>query len=790
LKDSKIYKKVQTLEQLAAFKIVLKGKVQGMLLVPFVQRLAKEEHIDVWSALHRNRLEIALNAPIEQVMPYYRRLLLELPGNAAIDDHSIDEIGYNELLAFQKGSEVYDFAELVAADLAICPSCRLSLYNIESSSYRYPFTSCPKCGPRYSIAKKAPLALSNTTYSPFKPCASCKEALLANPSLLTLCTGCGPHLTLLDRSNEIQANTTDKSLQLAVKALSEGAVVAVKDVGGYVLLVDASSASGIKMLRERKGMLSKPLALIFPNLEMLRLYVDVEEVHEQELMGFAGTSVLAPIKPELDVFYEGGILPKGVSKVAVSIPHSAILELVVGDFAKPVAVASACRVGQGSAYSTDRSLEIIPTLADCCLTHGLDITTPTKASLVTFSPFRHQRIVLKRSRGLAPSFYGYKPNSERTILSTGAQSKSTIGMAHAGQVYVSQSFGNTENTANQQEYLRGVAFFEQLLGVKPSVLLGDLSSTYFTHHAMEAIARREGAHSDTIQHHKAHFAAVLAENGLLDSDEPVLGVIWDSNGLGEDGFFWGGEFFTFCHGEMERTAHISYFPNLLGEKMASEPRVGALALFSEFDAVSDLLEAKFAEREWLYFNKFLHLKQNRYTSSMGVVFDAVASLLDLCNRQSFDRHAQLLLEEVATAYARSNGMPAVSSYFDGAVLSDKLSISFLLDGVVTDLQASIPVDAIAYKFHFSMAGLVARMADYAKVKVVALSGSVFQNGLLVDMVLAMLEPSKKVYLHQQLAPNDECVALGQLVYYDRGIDSLFSNVFTARNGDDVLSNLR
>ncbi len=762
--------------------------MQGVGIKLFVCRLAEEMAVLGSVSYSDNDVVVMVYADSEIAQQFYRRLVLEAPEGALILSHNMevaDKIIFSSFDELPIGAVGGERQVMLSSDIALCSSCRYDLYDVDSRHYRYPFASCWHCGPRFSIAKSIPFCREATSFKKFTLCKDCTEEfhrleMASFSSAIVSCASCGPQLVMYDRHREVVASTNEKVISLAVNALADAKVVAVKDVGGYILLVDAASEEAVRMVHEQMNGMHKPFSLIYPNLEMVRHDFDIEKEQQEEVMGVAGATVLLSCNENILARVAEGVTSGCYGRIGVSIPYTPLLELVVGDFGRPVAILSANEIGR-SLVDNERALVELPGFSDYIILHDLDIVTSQEDSVVLFTPFKKQRIVVRRSRGLAPNYFGYEPKSERTILSTGGQGQSTFAFIYNSAVFVSQNMGLTENSAIQKAYLETISHFEHLLSIKPSVVVGDYNPSYFTHQTAEAIAARNSAHSDTVQHHKAHLAAVLAENSLLDEPLPILGVIWDSTGLGDDGNFWGGEFFVYDKCSIERLAHLNYFPNLLGEKMAHEPRVSALALMSEIPFVVERLETKFTEREWLYYNKFLHAKQNKLISSVGLVFDAVASVLDLCNRQRFDGQAQLMLEEAATQYARKNGLIPVASYFEEVVLGSSISASALINGVVQDIQNSLPSDMVAYRFLYSMVDLVRQVALKNDIRQIVFSGSVFQNGLLVDLLIEVLGSTHQLYFHKQLSPNDECVSFGQLVYYDRGIDSIFSNDF---NDDD------
>jgi hydrogenase maturation protein HypF len=274
-----------------------------------------------------------------------------------------------------------------------------------------------------------------------------------------------------------------------------------------------------------------------------------------------------------------------------------------------------------------------------------------------------------------------------------------------------------------------------------------------------------------VQHHKAHFAAVLAENNLLNNEAPVLGVIWDGVGLGDDGQIWGGEFFKYHDNQMQRSYHFDYFPVIAGDKMAREPRLSALAVSQGPDPSEDLLKNKFTEQEWRVYQKLLQAGNLLSCSSVGRLFDAVASLLSLSDKQSYEGEAAMLLEEQAATYFQQHGWNFNDHYFMEEVHHNNIPTGTLMIDLVTDIKKGLTVNFIAAKFHYSLVQLLRMIARQLNVKIIACSGGVFQNAVLVDLLQMNLGKDYQLFFHKDLSPNDENISFGQLVYYENGIDS-------------------
>ncbi len=263
-----------------------------------------------------------------------------------------------------------------------------------------------------------------------------------------------------------------------------------------------------------------------------------------------------------------------------------------------------------------------------------------------------------------------------------------------------------------------------------------------------------------VQHHNAHFAAVLAENNLLKTEDPVLGIIWDGTGYGDDDQIWGGEFFIYDDGEMQRVAHLDYFPQLLGDKMNREPRLSALSLLRNIPAAQQQLQKNYSEKEWNYYQQLIKRPAELLTSSMGRFLDGIASILNICQINSYEGEAAMKMEAVARSYTDN-----LDDYYPLVQRNNRLDHSFFLQEILNDLKNEIPVNQIARKVFYSLAKSISPISEYYCINHLAFSGGVFQNALLTDMINELLAEEKQLYRHRELSPNDECIGFGQLAYY-------------------------
>ena len=319
-------------------------------------------------------------------------------------------------------------------------------------------------------------------------------------------------------------------------------------------------------------------------------------------------------------------------------------------------------------------------------------------------------------------------------------------------------------------YRHTLAHWISLYDFAPSVIISDLHPGYFSAEYAQELAAKFDIDTVEVQHHEAHFAAVLAENELLYKDEKILGVIWDGTGLGHDGEIWGGEFFTYENNAMQRCGHLEYFPAILGDKMALEPRISALCASADVRQARSIISDKFTETERHLYGLMID-STSLFTSSIGRLFDAVASLLGFSDKQTYEGEAAMFLEAMAESYVAKNGFKMEASYID-ALSANRIPVSSMIQGIVSDIEAGKSKALIAAKFHYSLVASIGLIAEKENARKICFSGGVFQNALLVDWISDRYKDQYQLYFHKNLSPNDESVSFGQMVYYDNGIRSV------------------
>lgn len=745
-----------------ALHLHIQGQVQGVGFRPFVYRLALEMGLKGWVNNGVDGVHIEVGGTVDTIQHFAQRIVVEAPALARIT------AVHQRVLPFQTFPDFRIIASeslssipqlLLTPDFGLCTDCKRELHQASNFRYQYPFITCTNCGPRYSIITGLPYDRPLTTMQDFGMCPTC-QAEYDDPlnrryySQTNSCPTCGIQLQYIECKNDTSENN-EAALQAAIAALDAGKIVAVKGIGGFLLMADATNVRAIQTLRQRKQRPSKPFALLYPDLECLASDVIVSPQAGAALQSSVAPIVLLPLQPQPKSEVQVALLAPGLRRLGVMLPYAPLLELIGTALGRPLVATSGNLSHTPITYTNEQALERLGDIADGILLHNREIVVPQDDTVLAFSPRQQQKIVIRRSRGLAPTLLLPHFQAQNGLLAMGALLKSTFAFTHQNNLYLSQYLGDLEDFDTQQNYQLTLRHLLNTLQVEPTCILVDLHPAYASSQLGREMAEARGLPVVTIQHHLAHFGAVLAEHDLLDQMEPVLGVIWDGVGLGEDGQIWGGEFFVYHQKQFQRKNHFQYFPYFMGDKMAREPRLAAFAILGP----DPFLESKFSAAEWANYQVLWQKKQVVQTSSMGRIFDAVAALLGIMDVQTYEGEAALRLEELAWTYWQSEN-PMPGSYFFDAHPSPQ----HLLLQIKTDVEAGLSRNLIAFKFHFSLIQLIKKMVVAEQVQRIAFSGGVWQNSLLVDLARVELG-AWHLYFQEEVSPNDEGVALGQVAVF-------------------------
>ena len=753
---------------LSTYKIICNGRVQGVGFRPYVSKLAKSMGLTGNVSNNEDGVIIFASGAAEHILQFYKELTKNPPPVARIKTHEIIELDWVKYDRFEiLPTQVKGKLNLaLTPDFAICKTCSSEISDPENRRFMYPFTTCVNCGPRWSITNTFPFERAHTSIHEFSMCPICKTEY-KDPdarrfhSQTNSCPSCGIKLDLEDGlGNCIKADPIQIFKKIS-DLIKKGKILAIKNTGGYLLCCDASNPEVIHKLRLLKRRPKKPFAILYPSIDLVRKEIVLD--HDQIT---ALTSSERPIVIVSSKGFRGELaldeLAPGLSQLGVMLPYSGILELLAREFGRPLVATSGNIHGSPIISDKDKALELISDVADYFLHHNLSILNAQDDSVIKFSFRNRQRVLFRRSRGFAPNYFDHVLSNKTRILALGGHLKSTIAFTPNDYVYLSQYLGNLDHYEVYARFVDTIANFMRIFKEAPDCILVDKHPAYLSTQYGEELSIKKKVPLFKIQHHMAHFASVLGEHNLFGHDRDILGVVWDGTGYGDDGQIWGGEFFSYQEGEMRRTGHFEYFDWLAGDKMSKESRLSLFSLNNDTKAA--FLNDKFSAQELAVYTS-IKTSNKLQTSSVGRIFDALASLLDFCDMNSYEGEGAILLENAVRDYN-----PALLKIYvrpgDDGIVPTKV----LWKSIYKDFLDGLDKEEIILNFLFTLANVVIAMAELKGTQKIALSGGVFQNTVLVDMVRELAQNKFELFFNRNLAPNDENISIGQLMYYTHCID--------------------
>lgn len=745
------------------YKILISGQVQGVGFRPYVYNLARDFSLKGSVSNNENGVIILVQGSDQTVKNFYDRLIYFPPPVSKIKEHSITEI---ESISFDEFNIVPSKKEgqlnlILTPDFAICDNCKDDIKDTNNWRFTYPFTTCVNCGPRWAITETFPFERDHTSMDEFPMCEACQKEY-KNPSnrrfhsQTNTCPTCGINLYLIDNlGRHIQVKKTDLFIKVA-SLLEEGNIIAVKNTSGFLLCCNAENVSAVQKLRHKKQRPNKPFAVLYPSMPHLKRELVISTEQEESLK-----SVERPINIINTNSYKGKINLKtvapGLNQIGVMLPYSGILQLLANRLKFPIVATSGNIHGSPIISDFEEAFLKLNHVADYFLNHHLKIVHPQDDSVVKLSKKNNSEVIFRRSRGYAPNLFNISIKADKKIMALGAHLKSTVAYVPNSYVYLSQYIGNLDNFDVYQRFTHTALNFIEVFEQTPEVLLVDAHLGYQSTLYGKELSEELNIPLYKIQHHKAHFASVLEEHNLFDSKEPVLGVIWDGTGYGDDGHIWGGEFFEYHVNKIKRVSHFDYFDWLAGDKMSKEPRLSMFSLSSP--QMTSILKNKFKAHELKIYQK-LKLKSQLKTSSVGRLFDAVASLLGVCDLNTYEGESAILLENYILDYD-INDCISYGLILDNGLIPTKE----LFHNLYLDYKEGNSKENIIINFFYTLASLVFQFARKYDYKHIAFSGGVFQNTTLLDLIKEIGEKEYKLYLNINLAPNDENISFGQIMYY-------------------------
>ncbi len=743
-------------------RISVRGVVQGVGFRPFVYQLAHRYHLNGWVLNTSGDVRIEVEGIPTDIRAFTHALKAEAPGPARIEALDVEpgEAAGHTFFEIRESLPAPGDYQLVSPDLATCEDCRRELFTPADRRYRYPFTNCTNCGPRFTIIEDIPYDRPLTTMKSFAMCPACRKEygdpddrrFHAQPNA---CPVCGPRVRLLDATGREVPG--EDAIAAAAELLDDGKTVAVKGLGGFLLACDATDEAAVARLRARKRRPAKPFAVMIKDLDTIRRHCGVSD-EEAALLASPGSPIVL-LKWRKDGGITGGVAP-GLDYLGVMLPYTPLHHLLMADAGRPLVMTSGNLSEEPIARDNDEALRRLGNIADCFLVHNRDIASRYDDSVMTVE--RGAPRYVRRARGAAP--YPVKlPFATKPVLACGAEEKNTFTLTRDRYAFVSQHIGDMENLETLEHFTTTIGLYEKLFRITPELIVHDLHPDYLpTQYAGERAAR-DGLPRLGVQHHHAHVAACLADNGVT---ERVIGVSFDGTGLGTDGAIWGGEFLVADLAGFTRAAHLEYLPLPGGAQAIKRPCRTALGYLTALGLDTDLPFAEEipAEERDVVLQQVKRGLNAPPTSSLGRLFDAVAALTGVRGVIQYEAQAAIDLETLA---ARAPDEPLAYPFEVGTENGERIiKIGPLLAAVADEVRRGIPAGTIAARFHTTIAGMVLSLckliAGETGLKAVALSGGVFQNRLLTRLAVAQLEAGGFiVYTHRQVPCNDGGLSLGQ-----------------------------
>ena len=750
------------------WRISVRGIVQGVGFRPFVYSLARELGLSGWVLNQSSGVEIEIEGPARDLELFLNDLAAKRPPLAVIDSieatpvSPLDSHGFLILASTAMPAT----STPVSPDISLCADCLRELLDPADRRFGYPFINCTNCGPRFTIVRDLPYDRAATTMAVFPMCPLCaaeyedpaNRRFHAQPNA---CPVCGPHVEWITGTEtgfdpEPFASRTE-AIRLAQAQLDAGEIIGVKGIGGFHLACEALSDSAVQLLRDRKGRIEQPFALMVRDVAAIKEFAEVS-AEEARLLESRVRPIVLLQRRENEAI-SSRVAP-GNNYLGVMLPYAPLHHLLLRD--RPLVMTSANASGQPIVRENDEAMERLAGIARGLLWHNREIEVVCDDSVVR--SFGGRETPIRRSRGYAPMPVNLPANSP-SVLAVGGELKATFCLTRDHFAYLSQHIGDMATLETQAAFERAYRHMVRLFRIEPSLVICDRHPGYFSTRWAGKLAKNIGVPLLQVQHHHAHIAALSLEAGLPE-ERRVIGISFDGTGYGDDHAIWGGEFLIADRLTFERFAHLRYIPLPGGDSSIKHPARTALAhLWSaglpwsaNLSPVRDFtpIELGVVKRQ---FERNLNCVRS---SSMGRLFDAVASLTGVRQRVNYEGQAAIELEALAE---RSTDAGAYQFSLMN-VKPMRVDPTPVLAEIVSDLAHDVAAGDIGRRFHRAVAEVIAKVSLAARTQTglntVCLSGGVFQNVLLLRLAVDVLrEHDFEVHWHRVVPANDGGLALGQ-----------------------------
>ncbi len=770
-------------------RVCVTGIVQGVGFRPFVYKLATEHNLSGFVLNQGGAVVIEVEGPAPAIELFEKNLTTLSPPLSHVETCTSSEQPprFDEsAFAIIESEQSSQFVRSVAPDSATCEDCLRELFDPADRRHRYPFVNCTNCGPRFTIINDFPYDRKRTTMASFNMCSACASEY-ADPTNRRFhaqpnaCPDCGPQLQLFSPEEQTGFLQGDAALAETARILRTGGIAAIKGLGGFHLCCDATNHDTVERLRRRKHRYEKPFAVMFRSLAEIQSDCQVSSLEAQLLLSHRRPIVLCRLSAEHRL--STAIAP-GLDRVGVMLPYTPLHHLLLNDFQGPLVMTSGNLSDEPICIDNQEALTELRSLSDVILLHDRSIASRYDDSLMvcTGNGGKSRAFSLRRARGYAPDPIKLTTPPAKTVLAVGAHLKNTFCVTAGSSAYVSQHIGDLENLQAIRHFQETLDRYLSLFQLQPELIACDLHPDYLSTSLAHELSRRLEIPVRTVQHHHAHIVACTAEFGIT---EPVLGVALDGSGYGSDGTIWGGEF-LFCHGsQFKRVAHFETVPLIGGSKAVKSPWRMALAYlykrenFSWFEsAIAEQINPVLIRGVHQLLEKHSSAPESGFsaplTSSCGRLFDAIAAVSGLRLEGSYEGQPAMELEAAArSALQAGNGehpRKDTTHTTSDTTCDAVLPVADLVEQAATQRLAGLTPPEIALQFHVRLANRLSRkiiaLCKSYSVSTVCLSGGVFQNMLLLDLLINLLGdsmPDLQILHPRQLPCNDGGISLGQAV---------------------------
>ncbi len=745
-----------------AKKLEVNGIVQGVGFRPFVYQLANRYSIKGEVSNTSSGVSIYAEGVTEDIDLFRHDLSDKSPFLAHVTEISVhqESVKHYKRFSISKSIKNSNASTLISPDVSICEDCLQELFDQDDRRYKYPFINCTNCGPRYTIIDDIPYDRPNTSMKHFRMCRKCQDEY-DNPedrrfhAQPNACDDCGPHVSLFD--NTQGKISTEDPIKKTAELLKQGHIVAIKGLGGFHLAADAENNDAVSCLRRRKHREEKPFALMSYDIRDIRRYAVVEPIDE--------TLLLSPQRPIVILAKK---LPNSISKevsprnnhFGTMLPYTPIHYILLNFGFSALVMTSGNMRDEPIAIENEEAFERLSNIADYFLIHNRDIYLRSDDSIVKNTACFKR--VMRRSRGYIPTPVFLKQNGPQ-VLACGAELKNTVCLTKDNMAFLSQHIGDLKNASAYNFFNTTIEHMKNILNIKPDILAYDLHPDYLsTRYAME----RQDIEKVPVQHHHAHIVSCMAEN-MLNGE--VIGLSFDGTGYGTDGSIWGGEILVADEREFIRKAHLAYVPMPGSSAAIKEPwRMAISYLYDAFGNSYqdlDISVLKEIEKKNLNIISEMILKSinSPKTSSLGRLFDGVASIIGIRHNVCYEGQAAMELEMIAGEETKE-----IYEYEWTPGDINRVLLKPIICGIVHDMISGVVPSRISAKFHMTLIRLFADLCDKIRAETglnrIVFSGGVFQNSILLSgLINALEEHNFQVFTHCLVPTNDGGISLGQAI---------------------------